>query len=47
VIYYNTPDADGLRGHYEGLPAELRAEGIDPRVLWLYGFRSTSASDDV
>ena len=24
--------------HYENLPAKLRAEKIDPRVPWLYGF---------
>ena len=38
VTYYNAPDADKLRLHYENLPAKLRAEKIDPRVPWLYGF---------
>jgi Transposase DDE domain len=38
VTYYNAPDADKLREHYEDLPAKLRAEQIDPRVPWLYGF---------
>ncbi len=38
VTYYNAPDADRLRGHYENLPAKLRAESIDPRVPWLYEF---------
>ena len=38
VTYYNAPDADKLREHYEDLPAKLRAEKIDPRVPWLYGF---------
>src|SRR3954471_14589624 len=38
VTYYNAPEADRLRAHYEGLPARLRAERIDPRVPWLYGF---------
>jgi len=38
VTYYNAPDADRLRAHYENLPAKLRAEKIDPRVPWLYGF---------
>ena len=38
VTYYNAPDADRLREHYEDLPAKLRAEKIDPRVPWLYGF---------
>jgi DDE family transposase len=38
VTYYNAPEADKLRAHYEGLPAKLRGEKIDPRVPWLYGF---------
>jgi hypothetical protein len=38
VTYYNAPDPDRLREHYENLPAKLRADGIDPRVPWLYGF---------
>jgi len=38
VTYYNCPDGDKLRAHYENLPAKLRAEKIDPRVPWLYGF---------
>jgi hypothetical protein len=38
VTYYNAPDADRLRKHYEGLPAKLREETVDPRVPWLYGF---------
>jgi hypothetical protein len=38
VTYYNLPDADKARAHYENLPAKLRAEKIDPRVPWLYGF---------
>lgn len=39
VTYYNAPDADKLREHYENLPAKLRAEKVDPRVPWLYGFQ--------
>ena len=38
VTYYNATDSDKLREHYEDLPAKLRAESIDPRVPWLYGF---------
>jgi hypothetical protein len=38
VTYYNPPDVDRLRAHSENLPAKLRAEKIDPRVPWLYGF---------
>jgi hypothetical protein len=39
VTYYNAPDANKLREHYENLPAKLRAEKVDPRVPWLYGFQ--------
>jgi hypothetical protein len=39
VTYYNAPTADNLRQVYEDLPARLRAEEIDPRVPWLYGFK--------
>jgi Transposase DDE domain len=38
VTYYNAPDTDNLREHYEGLPAKLKAERIDPKVPWLYEF---------
>jgi hypothetical protein len=38
VTYYNAPNADALRGQYENLPARLKADKIDPRVPWLYGF---------
>jgi hypothetical protein len=38
VTDYDAPDAGGLREHYEGLPAKLSGEKIDPRVPWLYGF---------
>ena len=38
VTYYNAPDAAAMRGHYENLPAKLKANNIDPRVPWLYGF---------
>ena len=39
VTYYNAAEADKLREHYENLPAKLRAEKVDPRVPWLYGFQ--------
>jgi hypothetical protein len=39
VTYYNAPNLDRLRGHYENLPAKLAAATIDPRVPWLYGFK--------
>ena len=38
VTYYNAPDADKLREHYEHLPAKLRGERINPQIPWLYGF---------
>ena len=39
VTYYNAPHTDQLRRHYEGLPGRLKAEGIDPRIPWLYDFK--------
>ena len=39
VTYYNAPNRELLRHQYEGLPAKLTAENVDPRVPWLYGFR--------
>jgi hypothetical protein len=39
VTYYNAPEVDKLREHYENLPAKLKAEGIDPRIPWLFGFQ--------
>ncbi len=39
VTYYNAPNVEQLRAHYEGLPQRLEAEGIDPRIPWLYDFK--------
>lgn len=39
VTFYNAPDADRMRHHYEGLPEKLAAEQVDPRVPWLYGYK--------
>ena len=39
VTYYNAPTDNDLRLVYEDLPARLRAEGVNPRVPWLYGFK--------
>ena len=39
VTYYNAPNAEQLRPHYEGLPERLEREHIDPRIPWLYGFK--------
>jgi hypothetical protein len=39
VTYYNAPNVDSLRQHYQDLPQKLAAEGVDPRVPWLYNFK--------
>ena len=39
VTYYNAPTDNDLRQMYQDLPARLRAEGVDPRIPWLYGFK--------
>ena len=36
-------DAERLHVHYEQLPNNRVAEGIDPNVPWLHGHNSTSA----
>ena len=39
VTYYNAPNVEVLRAHYENLPAKLQAQKIDPRIPWLYNFK--------
>lgn len=39
VTYYNAPNAQQLRQHYEGTPEKLQVEGVDPRLPWLYNFK--------
>lgn len=39
VTFYNAPNANLLRKHYENLPRKLAQEGVDPRIPWLYGFK--------
>jgi len=39
VTYYNAPNCNLLRNHYESLPEKLLAEGINPAVPWLYNFK--------
>ena len=39
VTYYNAPQAEQLRGHYEDLPQKLRAENVNPAIPWLYGYK--------
>ena len=39
VTYYNAPNVESLKYHYENLPQKLQNEGVDPRVPWLYNFK--------
>ncbi len=39
VTFYNAPNAERLRQHYEHLPQKLRRDNIDPRLPWLYDFQ--------
>jgi hypothetical protein len=36
---YNVPNNLNLAQHYSNLPSKLIAEGIDPRIPWLYGLK--------
>jgi hypothetical protein len=39
VTYYNAPNKDQLRRHYERLPQKLLQEGVSPGIPWLYGYQ--------
>lgn len=39
VTYYNAPQAQTWKAHFENLPHRLQQEGVDPRVPWLYNFK--------
>lgn len=39
VTYYNAPNVEQLRSHYENLPEKLCDEGIDPHIPWLYNYK--------
>lgn len=39
VTFYNAPEAQSLKNHYANLPKKLEAEGVDPRVPWLYDLK--------
>ena len=39
VTYYNAPESQQWRAHYENLPQTLEAEGIEPAIPWLYNFK--------
>jgi hypothetical protein len=39
VTYYNAPNAERLRTHYEELPKKLIKEGANPEIPWLYNYK--------
>ena len=39
VTFYNAKELEGAHRHYENLPEKLEAEGMDPRIPWLYNFK--------
>jgi hypothetical protein len=39
VTYYNAPNVEVLRFHYEDLPAKLEADHVDPHIPWLFNFK--------
>jgi hypothetical protein len=39
VTYYNAPNAESLRTHYEHLPTRLRRQNINLNIPWLYDFK--------
>ena len=39
VTYYNAPQAEQWKEHFENLPQRLEKEGVDPRVPWLCNFK--------
>jgi len=39
VTYYQAPNVERLRRHYEHLPEKLAREGINPEIPWLYNFK--------
>jgi hypothetical protein len=39
VTYYNAPNVERLRGHYEALPQKLRADNLNPQIPWLYNYK--------
>ena len=39
VTYYNAPNAERLRTHYEALPKKLAAENVNPEIPWLSNYK--------
>jgi hypothetical protein len=38
VTYYDAPNAERLRTHYENLPEKLSQDGVTPGIPWLYNY---------
>ena len=39
VTYYNAPNSERLRTHYQGLPTKLARDNIKCQVPWLYNYK--------
>lgn len=39
VTCYNAPKELNLQNNYQGLPAKLISEGVDPKIPWLYDYK--------
>lgn len=39
VTYYNAPNPDLMKKHYENLPEKLSSEGVKPMIPWLYNLK--------
>lgn len=39
VTYYNAPNSERLRTHYQGLPTKLAKDNIKCQVPWLYNYK--------
>ncbi|MGK5093620.1 transposase [Deltaproteobacteria bacterium TL4] len=39
VTFYNVPEMLNLKCHYEDLPKKLEAEGVNPKIPWLFDFK--------
>ncbi|MBC8182311.1 hypothetical protein H8E88_14505 [candidate division KSB1 bacterium] len=39
VTFYNAPNNDYFKEHYQNLQKILEAEGVNPRIPWLYNFK--------
>ena len=39
VTYYNAPNSDLIKKHYENMPERLSSERVKPTIPWLYNFK--------